>query len=255
MTVRDAGMLLGVPVDRKSLEAATAEAIAAVERRGPTVAFACANPHALVTAQRDSAFRWALNNASLVVADGVGVTLMARIAGVNVGPRITGTDYFFSVMRALEKRGAAKVFFFGSSTRVLAEISARMKVEFPNTRLCGILSPPFGSWSAAANSAMLETIAKADPDVLWVGMTAPKQEKWVEENRHRLRAAVIASIGAVFDFYAGTNPRAPQWMCKLGIEWLYRLAREPRRMWRRTFVSAPKFVALVVWRHVFGMGV
>lgn len=255
MTARDAGMLLGVPVDRKSLDAATAEAIAAVERRGPPVAFACANPHSLVTAQRDTAFKLALNRASLVVADGVGVTLMARVAGISVGPRITGTDYFFSVMHALEKHGGAKVFFFGSTPEVLARISARMQAEFPNIRLCGILSPPFDRWSAEANSAMLETIERADPDVLWVGMTAPKQEKWMEQNRLRLRAAVIASVGAVFDFYAGTNSRAPQWMCKLGIEWLYRLAKEPRRMWRRTFVSAPKFVALVVWRHVLGIGV
>jgi N-acetylglucosaminyldiphosphoundecaprenol N-acetyl-beta-D-mannosaminyltransferase len=101
---------------------------------------------------------------------------------------------------------------------------------------------------------MVASINDADPDLLWVGMTAPKQEKWVEENRHRLHAAVIASIGAVFDFYAGVNPRAPQWMCKLGIEWLHRLVREPRRMWRRTFISAPKFVALVIWRHLLGIG-
>jgi len=254
MTGRDAGMLLGVPIDRKFLETVTSEAVSAVERRAPGVVFACANPHSLVTAQGDAAFRAALNNASLVVPDGVGVTLMAKIAGVKVGPRITGTDYFLSVTRALEWHGAAKVFFFGSSSQVLARISERMQREFPNVKVCGILSPPFRGWSAEANSAMLETINGADPDVLWVGMTAPKQEKWVEENRHRLRAAVIASIGAVFDFYAGTNPRAPQWMCKFGIEWLYRLAREPRRMWRRTFVSAPKFVGLVVWRHVLGIG-
>ena len=100
---------------------------------------------------------------------------------------------------------------------------------------------------------MVASINGADPDVLWVGMTAPKQEKWVEANRHHLSAPVIGSIGAVFDFYAGVNPRAPQWMCKLGIEWLYRLLSNPRRMWRRTFISAPKFVALVIWRHVLGI--
>jgi len=254
MTARDAGMLLGVPVDRKSLETVTGEAIAAVERRGPPVVFACANPHSLVTAQKDATFRAALNKASLVVADGVGVTLMAKVAGVKVGPRITGTDYFLSVMAALEKHGGAKVFFYGSSPQVLARISERMQRELPNVRLCGVLSPPFNRWSAEANSAMLETINGADPDVLWVGMTAPKQEKWVDENRHRLRATVIGSIGAVFDFYAGTNPRAPRWICKMGIEWLYRLAKEPGRMWRRTLVSAPKFVALVVVRHVLGIG-
>src|SRR4029453_5859861 len=122
-----------------------------------------------------------------------------------------------------------------------------------SVRLCGILSPPFNRWSAEANSAMLETINKADPDFFLVRMTPPKQEKWVDENRDQLRATVIGSIGAVFDFYAGTNPRAPRWMCGLGIEWLYRLAKEPRRMWRRSFISTPKFVALVTWRHVLGI--
>ncbi len=254
MSARDAGVLLGVPVDRKSLDTATADALAAMERRSPPVIFACANPHSLVTAQADSTFKSALNNASLVVADGIGVTIMAKFAGVKVGPRITGTDYFFSLMKALQARGAAKVFFFGSSRNVLTLISERMQREFPRLKLCGTLSPPFRAWSAEEDAAMVASINDADPDVLWVGMTAPKQEQWVEANRHQLHAPVIASIGAVFDFYAGVNPRAPQWICKLGIEWVYRLLRAPRRMWRRTFISAPKFVALVIWRHVLGIG-
>ena len=98
MNERDAGTLLGVPIDRKSLSTATAEALATIERRGSPVIFACANPHSLVTAQTDPTFKSALNNADFVVADGVGVTIMARFAGVKVGPRITGTDYFFSLM-------------------------------------------------------------------------------------------------------------------------------------------------------------
>jgi N-acetylglucosaminyldiphosphoundecaprenol N-acetyl-beta-D-mannosaminyltransferase len=254
MSVRDAGVLLGVQVDRKSLAMATADALAAIERGNLPVIFACANPHTLVTAQTDPAFNTALNNASVVVADGVGVTTMAKFAGVKVGPRITGTDYFLSLMEALERRGGANVFFFGSSRSVLNLIAERMHREFPRLKLSGTLSPPFRSWSSEENGEMVASINEANPDVLWVGMTAPKQEKWVEENRHQLHAAVIGSIGAVFDFYAGVNPRAPRWMCKLGIEWLYRLIREPRRMWRRTIISAPKFVALVVWRHVLGIG-
>jgi N-acetylglucosaminyldiphosphoundecaprenol N-acetyl-beta-D-mannosaminyltransferase len=218
------------------------------------VIFACANPHSLASAQADSTFKSALNNASLVVADGIGVTIMAKFGGVKVGPRITGTDYFFSLMQALEARGGTKVFFFGSSGNVLTLISERMQREFPRLNLCGTLSPPFRPWSAEENAAMVASINSADPDVLWIGMTAPKQEKWTEANRHHLHAPVIASIGAVFDFYAGVNPRAPRWMCKLGIEWVYRLFRAPRRMWRRTFISAPKFVALVIWRHLLGIG-
>jgi N-acetylglucosaminyldiphosphoundecaprenol N-acetyl-beta-D-mannosaminyltransferase len=254
MSVRDAGILLGVPVDRKSLPAATSDALAAIERRGPPITFACANPHSLIVSQTDPAFKIALNNASLVVADGIGVTIMARCAGVRVGPRITGTDYFFSVMKALQDRGGGDVFFFGSSPAVLAMMADRMRREFPSVSLCGAFSPPYRLWSSEENATMLEMINKAKPDVLWVGMTAPKQEKWVEENRQKLDASVIACVGAVFDFYAGATPRAPRWMCRLGIEWLHRLLREPRRMWGRTFVSAPKFVALVIWRHLLGIG-
>ena len=130
-------------------------------------------------------------------------------------------------------------------------IAERFAHEYPELELAGILSPPFSQWSATENNAMVAQINAARPDVLWVGMTAPKQEKWVQENRERLKVPVIGSIGAVFDFYAGTYPRAPQWMCGLGIEWLFRLVKEPRRMWRRNFISTPKFVALVLLRHTF----
>ena len=254
MSQRDAGMLLGVPIDRKSLEVATIDALAAIDRKIGSVVFACANPHSLVEAQNDPVFKSALNNANLVVADGVGVTMMAKYARVRVGPRIAGHNYFAAVLGALEKRGSGRVFFFGSSQRVLDLISEKFKHDFPSLKLCGVLSPPYGVWSDEENAAMVATINATRPDVLWVGMTAPKQEKWVESNRGQLDVPVIGSIGAVFDFYAGTYPRAPEWMCKLGMEWLFRLMKEPRRMWRRNFISSPKFVAMVMWRHVLGMG-
>lgn len=247
---RNASVLLGVPIDRKSLETAVADAMSAIDGRGEPIVFACANPHSLVAAHADPLFRSALEEASIVVVDGIGVSIMAKIAGIDVAKRITGNDYFFAVMNALEQRGGGRVFFFGSSQAVLDRIAARMPRDFPKVSLCGALSPPFGAWSAEENASMVERVNAARPDVLWVGMTAPKQERWVQDNRNRLRARVIGSIGAVFDFYAGTHPRAPQWMCDIGVEWLYRLAREPRRMWRRNFVSAPKFGALVLWHHV-----
>ena len=125
-----------------------------------------------------------------------------------------------------------------------------MADEFPEIEVCGTLSPPYRSWTSEENKAMIAKVNAARPDVLWVGMTAPKQEKWVAANRNQLDVPVVGSVGAVFDFFAGTNPRAPQWMCKLGLEWVYRLIREPRRMWRRTVISAPKFVVLVLWHHV-----
>lgn len=250
---RDVGVLLGVAIDRKSLGQVTADALGAVERRAEQIIFACANPHSLVVAQNDPIFKQALNSANLVVADGVGITLMARYARIKVGPRIAGHDYFRAVLGALDKRGSGRVFFFGSTPRVLSLIESRFKHDYPALTLCGVLSPPFGDWSDEQDASMVEAINASQADVLWVGMTAPKQEKWTEKNRDRLNAPIIGSIGAVFDFYAGTYPRAPTWMCKLGVEWLYRLAREPRRMWRRNFISTPKFIALVIWRHILGV--
>lgn len=246
----DADIFLGVAIGKRSIETITNEVVAAIDRKRPRIIFACANPHSLVVAQADEAFKADLNSADHVVADGVGVTLMAKVAGVQVGPRITGTDYFFAVMHALDRRGGGRVFFFGSSQNTLNVVAKRMMREFPRLRLCGVLSPPFGVWTAEENATMVKEMKVAQPDVLWVGLTAPKQEKWVADNCGDLDVPVIGSIGAVFDFFAGTHPRAPRWMCKCGIEWVYRLIKEPRRMWRRNFVSSPKFIALVLWRHV-----
>ena len=254
MAARDAGTLLDIQIDRMSLAEATEEALQAIDRKRFQRVFVCANPHSLVVAQHDHGFQSALTHAELVVADGVGVSLMARLAGVQIGPRITGSDYFQALLMALQKRGGGRVFFFGSSQRVLDLLTQRFARDFPALTLCGTYSPPFGSWSADENHRMVQMINNAKPDVLWVGMTAPKQEKWVEENRHNLTAPVIGSVGAVFDFYAGTYARAPQWVCRIGLEWAYRFMLEPRRMCQRNCVSAPKFLWLVFSRHVWGAG-
>ncbi len=251
MITRDVECLLGIPIDRKFLPLAIEESLQAVREKIPQRVFACANPHSLVVAQRDLEFRMALQQANLVVVDGIGASVMARIAGVQLGPRITGMDYFHGILSALQRGGSGRVFFFGSSPYVLDRIAKRFAIDFPSLTLCGVVSPPFGDWSDIENLRMVKMINDAKPDVLWVGMTAPKQEKWVEANRRHLTAPVIGSIGAVFDFYAGTYSRAPKWVCNAGLEWLYRFIREPRRMWRRNVVSAPKFVWLVLQQHIF----
>ncbi len=248
---RTTGVLLEVPIDSKSLSEIVQDSLLSIECGNSQSIFACANPHSLVIAQRDLEFKVALQQANLVVVDGIGASLMARIAGVQLGPRITGMDYFQGILNALQRSGSGRVFFFGSSPHVLDRIAKRFTVDFPSLTLCGVVSPPFGDWSEMENLRMVKLINEAKPDVLWVGMTAPKQEKWVEANRRKLMVPVIGSIGAVFDFYAETYSRAPRWLCNAGLEWLYRFIREPRRMWRRNFVSAPKFVWLVLQQHIF----
>jgi N-acetylglucosaminyldiphosphoundecaprenol N-acetyl-beta-D-mannosaminyltransferase len=232
----------------RSLEELLAAAQASIANRNGPFVLACANPHSLVVARKDPQFREALESASAVVADGVGCQWGAALSGVSVGPRITGTDFFLAVMAALNRAGG-RAFFFGSSDAVLEKLAARAGHDFPRVATA-MLSPPFRPWSEEENRQMIEDIRRFRPDVLWVGMTAPKQEKWVASNVARLQVPVIGSIGAVFDYYAGVTHRAPQWICNLGLEWLYRLPREPKRLWRRTFVSAPAFLWLVLVERI-----
>lgn len=232
--------LLGIRLFGEPLRELQSAALAAVAERDRTFIFACANPHSLIVAKADVPFRRALERASAVVADGVGCQWGAVLSGVRIGPRITGMDFFLSTMAALN-RERRRAFFFGSSDEVLSTLTARVSRDFPDVTI-GSLSPPFRVWSSSENSEMIRQIRNFEPDVLWVGMTAPKQETWVDANVEQLAVPVIGSIGAVFDYYAGTTKRAPPWICRLGLEWLYRLPREPKRLWERTFVSAPLFL-------------
>lgn len=246
--------LMGFGINTKAVDEIAKLCVLQQQRQRPLV-MACANPHSLVTAKKDTEFATALTKADFLIADGVGVTLALKFKGLTEVPRITGHDFFCTVHQNFAAEFSKKllgrkprVFFFGSSQQVLDKLSVEFATTYPDLELCGTLSPPYGDWSAAANDAMIEKINQAQPDIIWVGMTAPKQEKWVELNKHKLNAKVIGSIGAVFDFVAGTYPRAPEWACRLGIEWLVRLLKEPKRLWRRTFVSAPIFACSVLFR-------
>ncbi len=254
MKSQEKNVLLGIPIGQQSVEVATERALAAINRKSNPVVFACAMSHSLNVAHSDLEFANALREADIVVADGVGVTLMGRLAGVDVGTRIAGEEFFFSLMNALEKSGKGRVFFFGATNKALDLISERFQREFPSLELCGVLSPPFRPWSVEENREMVENINSTSPDVLWVGMGAPKQEKWVYQNYNSLNAPLIGSIGAVFDYFAGTNPPPPRWVRRYGLETPYRLMREPRRLWRRAIISNMMFVLRVLQEHILGFG-
>ncbi len=244
-----ANSVLGVRIWADGLEHLIDKSLAAIQIREPAhqpYVFACANPHSLTVADRDPVFKQALREADAVVADGVGVQIAANLCGRSLGPRITGIDYFRALMAALNHRGGARVAYFGSRESVLELLVARGGAAFPQVSVTRAISPPFGDWSPETNQRFIDEINESKPDVLWVGMTAPKQEKWVRDNRHKLDCGVVGSIGAVFDYFAGTVRRAPEWVCDMGLEWAYRLSREPKRLWHRTFVSAPQFLGLAM---------
>ncbi len=188
-------------------------------------------------------YKKALKNSEIVLPDGIGIVFLSKIIGgkYSIKKRITGPDFFLFFNRVANKENLS-YFFLGSTEKTLSKIKERIGQEWPNIKVSGVLSPPFGQWTDEINNKIIENINRVNPDVLWVGMTAPKQEIWVFKNRGRLTSKIIASIGAAFDFYAGTKKRAPKIFQNLGLEWLYRTAQEPVRMGKRYLKGLPAFI-------------
>ena len=206
------------------------------------------NAHSFVVAQQDAAFADALLSADALLPDGISIVKACRWTGKKNAPdeKIAGADLFAYEMGKLEEKGGV-CFFLGSSPEVLTRIREKAAERYPHIRVI-TYSPPYKPvFSAEENQAMVDAVNAARPDLLWVGMTAPKQEKWLHEHWAELDLRGHAgAIGAVFDFFAGTVGRAPQKWIDLGLEWLFRLIREPRRTWRRYLIDNPRFLWLVL---------
>lgn len=200
------------------------------------------NAHSYNTAQKDALFAEALLKGDVLIPDGASVVKACRWLRAKSQPkeRCAGWDLFAFEMEA-HKMG--RVMFMGSSEKVLALIKERAAKDFPNMEVV-TYSPPFkAEFDDEDNRAIVDAINAAQPDLLWIGMTAPKQEKWTYSHWDELHINChVGTIGAVFDFYAGTVKRAPLWWQQHSLEWLYRLIKEPRRMWRRYLVGNTLFL-------------
>ncbi len=201
------------------------------------------NAHSYNTAQKDVVFAEALTNGDVLIPDGASIVKACRWIKAKSQPkeRIAGWDLFVHEMERVNKENEGakkKVMFLGSSNNVLALIKARAEKDYPNIEVI-TFSPPYKPvFSDEDNRMMIESINNTKPDLLWIGMTAPKQEKWTYEHWNELNINCHAgTIGAVFDFYAGTMQRAPMWWQEHSLEWLYRLLKEPKRMWRRYLIG------------------
>jgi N-acetylglucosaminyldiphosphoundecaprenol N-acetyl-beta-D-mannosaminyltransferase len=204
---------------------------------------ACINPHSYAVALKLRPFEEALRDSDWLVPDGIGVVFASKMRGGAIRERVTGSDIFHGVHERLNARGGGRIFFIGSTEETLRRIREKMATDYPRLEVVGTYSPPFkAEYTSDELDHMVATINAARPDVLWVGMTAPKQESWIHQLRERLDVRFAAAIGAVFDFYIGRVKRSPAAFQVLGLEWLPRLVQEPRRLWRRTFVSAPIFM-------------
>ncbi len=202
------------------------------------------NAHSYNTAQKDALFAEALKNGDYLIPDGASIVKACRWIKAKSKPkeRIAGWDLFEFEMERLNKAGGT-CFFMGSSEKVLALIRRRAADIYPNI-IVKTYSPPYKpEFSEADNKAIIDAINECRPDLLWIGMTAPKQEKWVYSHWKELEIRChCGTIGAVFDFFAGTSRRAPLWWQRHSLEWLYRLLKEPRRMWRRYIIGNALFL-------------
>lgn len=206
------------------------------------------NAHSYNTALKDSLFAEALTKGDALIPDGASVVMACRWLKAKSQPveRIAGWDLFVHEMDRLNRKGGT-CFFMGSSEKVLELIRKRAAVDYPNIKV-ETYSPPYKpEFSEEDNKGIIEAINKANPDLLWIGMTAPKQEKWTYTHWKELDIHChVGNIGAVFDFFAGTVERAPLWWQEHSLEWLYRLLKEPKRMWRRYIIGNTLFLKNVV---------
>lgn len=206
------------------------------------------NAHSYNTALKDSLFAEALTKGDVLIPDGASVVMACRWLKAKSQPteRIAGWNLFVHEMDRLNRKGGT-CFFMGSSEKVLELIRKRAAVDYPNIKV-ETYSPPYKpEFSEEDNKGIIEAINRANPDLLWIGMTAPKQEKWTYTHWKELDIHChVGTIGAVFDFFAGTVERAPLWWQEHGLEWLYRLLKEPKRMWRRYIIGNTLFLKNVV---------
>ena len=208
------------------------------------------NAHSFNVAQKDELFAEALSKGDYLIPDGASIIKACRMLKAKSQPkeRIAGWDLFTFEMQRLERRCKkndvrGRVMFMGSSEKVLARVREKAAVDYPNLEVV-TYSPPYKpEFSEEDNAAIVKAINDATPDLLWIGMTAPKQEKWTYSHWKELDIHChVGTIGAVFDFYAGTAKRAPIWWQNHSLEWLYRLCIEPKRMWRRYVIGNPLFL-------------
>ncbi len=223
--------ILGVPFDNVTIS----EAVAAVEHM-----VASRRPHYMVTAnvdfvvqgQGDPELRRILTEAHLVLCDGTPLVWASRLLGNRLPERVAGADLVPVLLRVAAEKGY-RVFFLGAKPDVAEQAVAKLRRENPSLVIAGHYSPPFRALTDADNEEIKRRICEAKPDLLFVAFGCPKAEKWIATHYRQLGVPVVAGVGATIDFLAGRVKRAPRWMRRAGMEWLFRVAQEPRRLWRR----------------------
>ncbi|MDI6802136.1 MAG: WecB/TagA/CpsF family glycosyltransferase [Thermodesulfovibrionales bacterium] len=201
--------------------------------------------HGIWEARKNKEFRSILNSADLWAPDGIAPIWVARLKGLKGVGRTPGAELMTAFFELSNKRGYSS-FFYGDTDETLNALCKTLKIKYPEHKIVGKFSPPFRKITAQEDEEHIKMINEAKPDVLWVGLGLPKQDRWVFEHKDRLNVPVAIGVGAAFGFLSGNIKRAPDWAGRYGLEWLWRFAKEPKKLWRRDLIDGPRFIF-----HVF----
>jgi len=207
-------------------------------------------PHSVLMCRKDAELDRATSAAGMVLPDGVGIILAARLLGYPHRGRVTGPELMLKLCDWGRQEGL-RHFFYGGSPGVAEQLAEKLTERFPGLAVAGTATPPFRALARDEDERMIEQINGSDADIVWVGLGSPKQEKWMAQHVGRIDAAALIGVGAAFDFHSGRVKWAPAWVRKAGIEWAYRLIKEPRRMWRRN-VNSVIFLSKVLHQCLRG---
>ena len=230
----------GTWIDQQS-EALQIEQVREFIRSGKAHYITYSNVHVVVTAHKDAALQEAVNEADIASPDGKPLEFVARLKGLKDFRRCTGPDMMLAILEESEKQGFTN-YFYGSTQDTLDKLKESLIKRFPRLNIVRMYSPPFRALSADEEAEIIDEINTISPDLIWVGLGAPKQEKWMHQQRGKLKRGVMFGVGAAFDFHAEKLKRAPHWMQQVGLEWFYRLMSEPRRLFSRYFVTNSLFL-------------
>lgn len=201
--------------------------------------------HGVMESRRDHELRRIHNEAGMVTPDGMPLVWVSRFLGSNRTSRVYGPD-LMRKMTAVSARRGYRQFYYGGAEGVAVRLERALVEAHPELDVAGVLCPPFRELTPEEDQAIVEAINATRPDIVWVGLSTPKQEFWMARHLGRIDAPVMIGVGAAFDFLAGTKRQAPLWMQRNGLEWLFRLCSEPRRLWRRYAYIVPGFLFLAI---------
>ncbi len=236
--------VLGVGVSHLNMTKALACIDGFIETQAHT--YVCvAGVHGVMESQRDPMLKHIHNRAGLVTPDGMPLVWLGRLRGIRDMDRVYGPDLLLALCEHSVERGY-RHFFLGGAEGVAARLAHRLQERFPGLQVAGTYTPPFRPLTLDEDASLAEAVGKSRADVVWVGLSTPKQERFMAEHVGRLSAPVMIGVGAAFDFHAGLKSQAPYWMQRSGLEWSFRLATEPRRLWKRYLVNNPMFVLMTL---------